>query len=154
MGPYVPLLMPELQKSLVDPLPEVRAVSARAIGSLMKGMGQDAFGHLVPWLLETLSSEASSVERSGAAQGLAEVVAVLGPDHLDALLPDVLASAGGRSRPAQREGALTLFQFLPLTMHDALQVGRGAGRPGKVPEGLSGVVKDARPPACTRMCPC
>ncbi|KAG2444413.1 hypothetical protein HXX76_001166 [Chlamydomonas incerta] len=121
MGPYVPLLMPELQKSLVDPLPEVRAVSARAIGSLMKGMGQDAFGHLVPWLLETLSSEASSVERSGAAQGLAEVVAVLGPDHLDALLPDVLASAGGRSRPAQREGALTLFQFLPLTMHDALQ---------------------------------
>ncbi|GFR52598.1 hypothetical protein Agub_g15195, partial [Astrephomene gubernaculifera] len=72
MGPYVPLLLPELQKSLVDPLPEVRAVSARAIGSLMKGMGQDAFGHLVPWLLDTLSSESSSVERSGAAQGLAE----------------------------------------------------------------------------------
>ncbi len=36
MGPYVPMLLPELQKSLVDPLPEVRAVSARAIGSLMK----------------------------------------------------------------------------------------------------------------------
>ncbi|GLC46160.1 hypothetical protein PLESTB_001196200 [Pleodorina starrii] len=121
MGPYVPLLMPELQKSLVDPLPEVRAVSARAIGSLMKGMGQDTFGHLVPWLLETLASESSSVERSGAAQGLAEVLAVLGPDHLDALLPDVLASAGARSRPAQREGALTLFQFLPLTMEAALQ---------------------------------
>ncbi|GIL73837.1 hypothetical protein Vretimale_5312 [Volvox reticuliferus] len=122
MGPYVPLLMPELQKSLVDPLPEVRAVSARAIGSLMKGMGQETFGHLVPWLLETLASESSSVERSGAAQGLAEVLAVLGPDHLDALLPDVLASAGAKSRPAQREGALTLFQYLPLTMEEALQV--------------------------------
>lgn len=68
MGPYVPMLMPELQKSLVDPLPEVRAVSARAIGSLMKGMGQEVFGALVPWLLETLASEGSSVERSGAAQ--------------------------------------------------------------------------------------
>ncbi|GIL49256.1 hypothetical protein Vafri_5386 [Volvox africanus] len=122
MGPYVPLLMPELQKSLVDPLPEVRAVSARAIGSLMKGMGQETFGHLVPWLLETLASESSSVERSGAAQGLAEVLAVLGRDHLDALLPGVLASAGAKLRPAQREGALTLFQYLPLTMEDALQM--------------------------------
>ncbi|KXZ48792.1 hypothetical protein GPECTOR_25g376 [Gonium pectorale] len=121
MGPYVPLLMPELQKSLVDPLPEVRAVSARAIGSLMRGMGQDTFGTLVPWLLETLASEASSVERSGAAQGLAEVLSVLGPEHLDSLLPDVLASAGARSRPAQREGSLTLFQFLPLTMEAELQ---------------------------------
>ncbi|KAG2489371.1 hypothetical protein HYH03_012201 [Edaphochlamys debaryana] len=121
MGPYVPLLMPELQKSLVDPLPEVRAVSARAVGSLMRGMGQEAFGSLVPWLLETLSSEASSVERSGAAQGLAEVLAVLGPAHLEALLPDVLASAGARSRPAQREGGLTLFQYLPLTMAEPLQ---------------------------------
>ncbi len=53
------------------------------------------------------------------------MLAVLGPDHLDALLPDVLASAGARSRPAQREGALTLFQYLPLTMEDALQVGQG-----------------------------
>lgn len=34
--PYVPLLMPELQKALVDPLPEVRAMSARALGSLMQ----------------------------------------------------------------------------------------------------------------------
>lgn len=34
--PYVPLLLPELQKALVDPLPEVRAFSARAMGSLLQ----------------------------------------------------------------------------------------------------------------------
>lgn len=68
MAPYVPLLMPELQKALLDPLPEVRATAARAMGSLLKGMGPAALGDLLPWLLTTLRSEGSSVERSGAAQ--------------------------------------------------------------------------------------
>lgn len=36
MVPYVPMLLPELQKALVDPLPEVRAFAARAMGSLMQ----------------------------------------------------------------------------------------------------------------------
>lgn len=68
MAPYVPLLMPELQKALLDPLPEVRATAARAMGSLLKGMGAASLGDLLPWLLTTLRSEGSSVERSGAAQ--------------------------------------------------------------------------------------
>jgi hypothetical protein len=68
MAPYVPLLMPELQKALLDPLPEVRATSARAMGSLLRGMGPASLGDLLPWLLTTLRSEGSSVERSGAAQ--------------------------------------------------------------------------------------
>ncbi len=36
MVPYIPMLLPELQKALVDPLPEVRAMAARAMGSLMQ----------------------------------------------------------------------------------------------------------------------
>lgn len=58
---------------LVDPIPEVRSVAARALGSLLKGMGEENFPDLVLWLLETLKSEGSNVERSGAAQGLSEV---------------------------------------------------------------------------------
>mgnify|MGYP001807157303 CR=1 FL=1 len=38
------------------------------MGSLLKGMGTGALGDLLPWLLTTLRSEGSSVERSGAAQ--------------------------------------------------------------------------------------
>jgi hypothetical protein len=58
---------------LVDPIPEVRSVAARAIGSLIRGMGEESFPDLVSWLMETLKSDNSNVERSGAAQGLSEV---------------------------------------------------------------------------------
>jgi len=57
MAPYVGLLMPELQAAVVDPLPEVRATAARALGSLLRGMGAEHFTELVPWLLATLRSE-------------------------------------------------------------------------------------------------
>lgn len=48
-------------------------MAARAIGSLIRGMGEENFPDLVPWLLDTLKSDGSNVERSGAAQGLSEV---------------------------------------------------------------------------------
>lgn len=48
----------------------MRAVSARALGAIVKGMGEECFNNLMPWLLETLTSEVSSVDRSGAAQGI------------------------------------------------------------------------------------
>lgn len=57
----------------MDPIPEVRSVAARALGSLIRGMGEENFPDLVLWLLETLKSDNSNVERSGAAQGSSEV---------------------------------------------------------------------------------
>ena len=44
-------------------------VSARALGAMVRGMGEASFDELVPWLMETLTTESSSVDRSGAAQG-------------------------------------------------------------------------------------
>ena len=49
---------------------QVRAVSSRALGALVRGMGEESFEDLLPWLMETLTSENSSVDRSGAAQGM------------------------------------------------------------------------------------
>ncbi|EDQ88831.1 uncharacterized protein MONBRDRAFT_8718 [Monosiga brevicollis MX1] len=66
--PYLPKVMPGLQAALVDPLPEVRGVCAKAIGAMVKGMGEEHFTDLLPWLLETLSSNQGTVDRSGAAQ--------------------------------------------------------------------------------------
>ena len=66
-------------------------------------------------------SQGSGVERSGAAQGLAEVLAVLGARQVEALLPDIMANTKNKS-PFVREGHLNLFKFLPLVMPEQFQV--------------------------------
>ena len=63
------------------------------------------------------------MERSGAAQGLAEVLGVLGTDYVKGLLPDILQSCTSRN-PYVREGHLTLFKFLPGALSDIFQVWR------------------------------
>ena len=61
------------------------------------------------------------MERSGAAQGLAEVLAVLGQEYIEGLLPDILQSCKSKN-PNIREGHLTLFKFLPAALGDSFQV--------------------------------
>ena len=66
-------MIPGLKQFLLDPVPEVRSVSARALGAMVRGMGESSFDDLLPWLMQTLTSEQSSVDRSGAAQGKEQV---------------------------------------------------------------------------------
>lgn len=54
---------------------------------MVRGMGEASFEDLLPWLMQTLTSESSSVDRSGAAQGLSEVVGGLGVEKLHKLMP-------------------------------------------------------------------
>ena len=63
LAPYLPNIMPGLKKSLVDPVPEVRGMSARALGAMVRGIGEQGFEDLQPWLMQTLTSDGNTVNR-------------------------------------------------------------------------------------------
>uniref|UniRef100_A0A670KGB9 GCN1 activator of EIF2AK4 n=1 Tax=Podarcis muralis TaxID=64176 RepID=A0A670KGB9_PODMU len=116
LAPYLPSVTPGLKASLLDPVPEVRTVSAKALGAMVKGMGESCFEDLLPWLMETLTYEQSSVDRSGAAQGLAEVMAGLGVEKLEKLMPEIVATASKVDiAPHVRDGYIMMFNYLPIT---------------------------------------
>jgi len=113
--PYLPQLMGPLRKTVVDPIPDVRAVAAKALGALIKGLGEKEMPDLLPWLIETLQSEVSTVDRSGGAQSLVEVLVALGEPYLSTTLASLLPLAT-HAKPAPKEGFLWTVVFLPTTM--------------------------------------
>ncbi|OQR88225.1 translational activator GCN1 [Achlya hypogyna] len=113
LAPYLDTISPCLQTQLLDPIPEVRTVASKALGMLVKGLGQSHFPLLVPSLLSAIKSEASSVERSGSAQGLCEVLVNLGADALDHGLRDEVFPLARHPKAAVREGVLWVLAFLP-----------------------------------------
>ncbi|KAM4808080.1 stalled ribosome sensor GCN1 [Rhinophrynus dorsalis] len=119
LAPYLPSVIPGLKASLIDPVPQVRTVSAKALGAMVKGTGESCFQDLLPWLMETLASDYSSVDRSGAAQGLSEVMAGLGVEKLEKLMPEIVATASKMDiAPHVRDGYIMMFIYLPITFGD------------------------------------
>ncbi|XP_024940665.1 eIF-2-alpha kinase activator GCN1 isoform X2 [Cephus cinctus] len=114
LTPYLPTIIPGLKTSLLDPVPEVRSVSARALGAMVRGMGESSFEDLLPWLMQTLTSETSSVDRSGAAQGLSEVVRGLGVEKLHKLMPEIISTAERTDiAPHVKDGYIMMFIYMP-----------------------------------------
>ncbi|CAH0556041.1 unnamed protein product [Brassicogethes aeneus] len=103
--PYLPTIIPGLKTSLLDPVPEVRSVSARALGAMVRGMGESSFEDLLPWLMQTLTSESS----------LSEVVGGLGVEKLHKLMPDIISTAERTDiAPHVKDGYIMMFIYMPV----------------------------------------
>jgi HEAT repeat protein len=112
--PYIPTLIPDLKTILLDPIPDVRSIAAKALGSLTRGLGEDALPDLRPWLVERLRAEGgSSAERSGAAQGLTEVLIASGTSVVESVMLDDILPLKSHPSPSTREGVLWVLTFLP-----------------------------------------
>lgn len=115
LQPYLDGMLPGLKLCLLESVPEVRAMAARALGAMVRGMGESDFNEmLMPWLMKTLTSEQSNVDRSGAAQGLAEVIGGLGPSKLESMMPHVMEmTESTQVQPHVRDGYLMMYIYLP-----------------------------------------
>ncbi|KAJ8312745.1 hypothetical protein KUTeg_010118 [Tegillarca granosa] len=119
LDPYIEKVIPGLKQSLLDPVPEVRTVSAKALGAMVRGIGGDKFEDLMKWLMDTLKSESSSVDRSGAAQGLSEVIGGLGIQELNRLMPNIIGTAERNDIPPHvRDGYTMMYIYLPSVFGD------------------------------------
>lgn len=114
--PYSSTLLKYLKSTLVDSNMEVRAVAARALAALYKGIVDEeveGFTDLREWLMETLrSDDTTPTIRSGCAQGLAQLLAVQGLEATSQLLPTLFAETKS-DRAVVREGFFNLLGFLP-----------------------------------------
>ena len=115
--PYLPTLLPDLQTSLLDPIPDVRSTSAQALGSLTRSLGDHILLELRPWLITTLrDGQASSAERSGAAQGLTEVLIASGSAMVEDTMRREILPLRSYPEASTREGVLWMLTFLPPVM--------------------------------------
>lgn len=118
--PYLPVLLPDLQSTLLDPIPDVRSISAKSLGSLTRGLGEATFPDLRPWLIETLRSEVvGSVERSGAAQGLTEILVAGGARLTEDVMLHEILPLKSHPKAGTREGVLWVLTFLPSALGQA-----------------------------------
>lgn len=112
--PYIPTLLPDLQTCLLDPIPDVRSTSAKALGSLTRSLGDQILPELRPWLMAKLREvNCSSAERSGAAQGLTEVLIASGSIAVDATMRNEILPLRSHPEASTREGILWVLTFLP-----------------------------------------
>lgn len=110
---HLPILVAGLKAAAVDPVPTTRATASRALGSLVEKLGEDSLPDLIPGLMQTLKSDTGAGDRLGSAQALSEVLAGLGTTRLEETLPTILQNVDS-SKPAVREGFMSLFIFLPV----------------------------------------
>lgn len=109
---HLPILTSGLRLAAIDPVPATRATAAKALGSLVEKLGEDALPDLIPSLMSSLRVDTGASDRLGSAQALSEVLAGLGTTRLEETLPSILQNVSS-TRAVVREGFMTLFIYLP-----------------------------------------
>eukprot|EP01107_Rhizomastix_libera_P007539 TRINITY_DN2247_c4_g1_i1.p1 TRINITY_DN2247_c4_g1~~TRINITY_DN2247_c4_g1_i1.p1 ORF type:complete len:2784 (+),score=968.83 TRINITY_DN2247_c4_g1_i1:854-8353(+) len=122
--PYISFLMPAIKTIVVDQAPQIRAMAARALANLVRGLGGEQFQELLKWLQETMTSASvGTVERAGAAQALSEVYSVLEESQFKIFMEKLLDRKMHASREtSMREGVINIFRFFTTAMREQFEL--------------------------------
>ncbi len=118
LKPYLDKILPYLKEILIDPVPQTRATAAKSFGSLVAKLGEKSFPGLVDELMAALSTDKSMVDRSGAAQGLSEILAGIGVERLEIILQETLEKTKSKIA-CVRQGYTILLVYLPMAFKDS-----------------------------------
>lgn len=121
LRPYFSHVSVPLLETLVDSIPSVRCISAKALGVFARILDEETLSDLLSFLLNKLKSSEIPVERSGAAYGLAEILSSLEKEKISQLLPQLLNNAE-HLPPKIREGYIGIFVFLPVSFRSGFEV--------------------------------
>lgn len=109
------ILIPAIKNSLFDSIPEVRASAAKALGQLSRGLGLANSIELLDWLNMNLHrKDLAASERSGAAQGLSEVISSHGDNFFSNQCKDIMSLARSKEM-FLRESYRTVMAYLPTS---------------------------------------
>lgn len=121
MAPYCADLLARLKVYLVYSMPDVRAVAAKALGTLYNEMGEDFFPNLLTYLLDSLKgNDVSPHQISGAARGLCFCTHALGIERTKELLPGLLQQTKSELSNV-RAGHFELFVVMPEVFSDSFR---------------------------------
>jgi len=111
--PYMSILIPAIKTSLFDAIPEIRASAAKALGRLSKGLGTVQLIEMLGWVSEHMDlKDAQSAEKSGAAQGYAEMISSHGKELFERYIIIVIQNAK-HAKAHIREAYRGVLVFLP-----------------------------------------
>jgi len=122
LAPYAADLLKRLKVYLVYSMPDVRAVAARALGTLYSEMGEEFFPNLLKHLVDGLKVEdVSPHEIAGTARGLCYCAHALGIERTKQLLPNLVKET--KSDIANvRVGHYELFVVMPEVFADNFRI--------------------------------
>jgi len=121
LDPYQTMLINALKMAICDTLSEVRAIAAKACGSLCQKLGFEKSSSLILAIQEILESgDSNTIDRAGAAQAMSEITYALGKGYIEKVLPVYLANTTS-NQVHIKESYIGIFAFLPAIMEEEFE---------------------------------
>ena len=117
---YMDIIVPDLKIAIFDSDPNCRNEISKAVGALTKSLGPRYLTEMMKWLEGFLENESDTVQRSGAAQGYAEIIVSFEESYIDKHLMRIINRIQEGDH-IKKEGYLSVFVFLPGCLGDKFE---------------------------------